>query len=86
MKGGPIYALLFMFHGCLCLYAMARTNKTKKRKHMAQANCIHRELTNFLRNKNPNVLHYVSLLNAEKAALAQKNQEDVKKLYNDAIN
>eukprot|EP00957_Ditylum_brightwellii_P116178 8861889-Ditylum_brightwellii.AAC.1 len=66
---------------------MAQTNKTKERKYMAQANRIHNKLTNSLKNKNPNVLHYVSLLNAEKAALKQKkNQEDdVRKLYNDAI-
>mmetsp|Transcript_12853 Transcript_12853/g.18977 ORF Transcript_12853/g.18977 Transcript_12853/m.18977 type:complete len:125 (-) Transcript_12853:49-423(-) len=54
---------------------------------MAQVKRIDKDLTNSLKNKNPNVLHYVSLLNAEKAALNQKkNQDDdVRKLYNDAI-
>ena len=54
---------------------------------MAQAKRIHTELTNSLKNKNPNVLHCVSLLNAEKAALNQKKyqEDDVRKLYNDAI-
>eukprot|EP00957_Ditylum_brightwellii_P017018 1283380-Ditylum_brightwellii.AAC.1 len=53
---------------------------------MAQAKSIHKELTNSLKNKNPNVLHHVSLLNAEKAVLKQKrNQDDVRKMYNDAI-
>eukprot|EP00957_Ditylum_brightwellii_P133395 10170573-Ditylum_brightwellii.AAC.1 len=56
---------------------MARTTTTKKRKYIARAKCIHKELTNSLKNKNPNIMHYVSLLNAEKAALKQKkNQED----------
>eukprot|EP00957_Ditylum_brightwellii_P100188 7635624-Ditylum_brightwellii.AAC.1 len=30
MKGGAMYAPLFWFHRCLCMFAMARTNKTKK--------------------------------------------------------
>eukprot|EP00957_Ditylum_brightwellii_P077627 5899687-Ditylum_brightwellii.AAC.1 len=65
---------------------MARTDKTKERKYMAQAKCIHKDLTNSLKNKSPNVLHYVSSLNGEKDALKQKrNQENMKKLYNDAI-
>eukprot|EP00957_Ditylum_brightwellii_P115952 8844389-Ditylum_brightwellii.AAC.1 len=87
MKGGIIWARVFLFHRCLCLYTMAQTNKTKKRKYTAQAKPIHKELTNSLKNKNPNALHYVSLLNAEKAALThKKNQEDdVRKQYNDAI-
>eukprot|EP00957_Ditylum_brightwellii_P181612 13834130-Ditylum_brightwellii.AAC.1 len=87
MKGGVIWARVFWFHRCLCLYAMARTNKTKKRKYMTLAKPIHKELTNSLKNKNPNGLHCVSLLNAEKAALThKKNQEDdVRKQYNDAI-
>eukprot|EP00957_Ditylum_brightwellii_P147968 11266751-Ditylum_brightwellii.AAC.1 len=77
MKGGAMHAQMFWFHRCLCMFAMARTNKTKERKYMSQAKCIHKELTNSLKNKNPNVLHYLSLLNAEKAALKQKKyQED----------
>eukprot|EP00957_Ditylum_brightwellii_P124924 9523528-Ditylum_brightwellii.AAC.1 len=53
---------------------------------MAQVKCIHKELTNSLNNKNPNILHYVSLLNAEKGALKLKrNKEDARKLYNDVI-
>eukprot|EP00957_Ditylum_brightwellii_P122879 9369570-Ditylum_brightwellii.AAC.1 len=64
---------------------MAQTNKTKKKQHIAQAKRIHKGLTNLLKNKNPNILHCVSLLNSEKAALKQKrNQEDARKLYNDA--
>eukprot|EP00957_Ditylum_brightwellii_P187795 14299205-Ditylum_brightwellii.AAC.1 len=64
---------------------MARINKTK-RKYMDQAKRIHKELTNLLKNKNQNILHCVSLLDAEKAALKQKrNPEDLRKLYNDAI-
>eukprot|EP00957_Ditylum_brightwellii_P087101 6629278-Ditylum_brightwellii.AAC.1 len=87
ITGGDNSRAMFWFHGSLCLYAMARTNKKKKRKYRAQAKRIHKELTISLKNKNPNILHYVSLLNAEKAALKQKkNNEDVRKLYNDAIN
>jgi len=54
---------------------------------MAQVKRIDKELTNSFKNKNANVLHYVSLLNAERAALTRtKNQEDdARKLYNDAI-
>eukprot|EP00957_Ditylum_brightwellii_P015086 1138090-Ditylum_brightwellii.AAC.1 len=53
---------------------------------MAQAKGIHKELIDSLDNKNPNVLRYVCLLNAEKAALKQKKtQEEIRKLYNDAI-
>jgi len=86
IKGGLMHAPVFLFHRCLCLYAMVQTNKTKDRKYMAQAKRMHKELTDSLKNKNPNILHYVSLLNAEKAALKQKrNQDDVRKLYNDAI-
>eukprot|EP00957_Ditylum_brightwellii_P176906 13475259-Ditylum_brightwellii.AAC.1 len=86
MKGGNFNGLMFWFHRCLCLYAIARTNKTEKIQYMAQAKRIHKDLTNLLKNKNPNVMHYVSLLNAERAALNQKkNQDDVRKLYNDAI-
>eukprot|EP00957_Ditylum_brightwellii_P088812 6763473-Ditylum_brightwellii.AAC.1 len=86
MIGGDFSSMMFWFHRCLCLYAMARTNKTKKRQYMSQAKHIHKGLTNSLNNKNPNVLHYVSLLDAEKAALTQKkNQEDVRKLYFAAI-
>eukprot|EP00957_Ditylum_brightwellii_P110778 8449312-Ditylum_brightwellii.AAC.1 len=61
--------------------------KTKKKQYMAQVKRIDKELTNSLKNKNANVLHYVSLLNAERAALTRtKNQEDdARKLYNDAI-
>eukprot|EP00957_Ditylum_brightwellii_P161095 12265330-Ditylum_brightwellii.AAC.1 len=65
---------------------MAQTNKTKKKQYMAQAKGIHKELTNLLENKNPNILHCVCLLDAEKAALKKKtNQKDVRKLYNDVI-
>eukprot|EP00957_Ditylum_brightwellii_P206079 15346708-Ditylum_brightwellii.AAC.1 len=86
IKGGTMYAVMLWFHRSLCLYAMARKNKMKTRKYMVQARHIHKELANCLKEKNPNILHYVSLLNAEKAALIQKkNQEDVRKLYNDAI-
>eukprot|EP00957_Ditylum_brightwellii_P013962 1053538-Ditylum_brightwellii.AAC.1 len=53
---------------------------------MSQATHIHKKLTNSLKNKNPNVLRYVSLLSAEKATLKQKKkQEDIRKLHNDAI-
>eukprot|EP00957_Ditylum_brightwellii_P002908 222295-Ditylum_brightwellii.AAC.1 len=85
--GGGFGVLPIWFHRCLCMYAMARTSKTKERKYMTQAKRIHKELTNSLKNKNLNVLHYVSLLNAEKAALKQKQyqEDDVRKLYNDAI-
>eukprot|EP00957_Ditylum_brightwellii_P175505 13362466-Ditylum_brightwellii.AAC.1 len=58
MKGGVMWAQIFWFHRCLCVFAMARTNKTKERKYMAQAKRTHKELTNLLKNKNPNVLHY----------------------------
>eukprot|EP00957_Ditylum_brightwellii_P137246 10464012-Ditylum_brightwellii.AAC.1 len=87
IRGGVFCAAVFWFHRSLCLYAMARKNITKKKQYMAQARDIHKELTNSLKKKNPNVLHYVSLLNAEKAALTyKKNQEDgVRKMYNDAI-
>jgi len=87
IKGGVPFSKVFWFHRCLCLYAMARTNKTKKTKYMAQAKRIHKELTNSLKNKNPNSLHCLSLLNAEKAALTNKKnrEDDVRKQYNDAI-
>eukprot|EP00957_Ditylum_brightwellii_P069413 5269955-Ditylum_brightwellii.AAC.1 len=88
IKGGIIDAQMFWFHRCLYLYAMSRTNKTKKKQYMTQAKCIHKELINSLKNKNPNIFHYTSLLNAEKAALKQKKyqEDDTRKLYNAAIN
>eukprot|EP00957_Ditylum_brightwellii_P132700 10119160-Ditylum_brightwellii.AAC.1 len=77
IKGGVPFSKVFWFHRCLCLYAMARAHKTKKRKYIAQAKRIHKELNNSLKNKNPNSLHCLSLLNAEKAALTnKKNRED----------
>eukprot|EP00957_Ditylum_brightwellii_P206729 15349699-Ditylum_brightwellii.AAC.1 len=86
IKGGINLAFVFWFHRSLCLYAMARKNKKKRRHYMAQAKLIHKEFTKSLKNKNPNVLHYVILLKAEQAALKRKrDQENVRKLYNDAI-
>jgi len=86
IKGGINPAFMFWFHRSLCLYAMARKNKKKRRHYMAQAKLIRKEFTKSLKNKNPNVLHYVILLKAEQAALKRKrDQENVRKLYNDAI-
>eukprot|EP00957_Ditylum_brightwellii_P173846 13235051-Ditylum_brightwellii.AAC.1 len=87
LKGGILWAHMFWLHRCLCLYAMAWTNKTKKKQYMAQVKCVHKELVNTLKNKNPNILHHISLLSAEKAVLKQKKyqKDDVRKLYNNVI-
>lgn len=86
ISGGILQCFMFWFHRCLCLYGMARENNNKKKQYMAQANQIYKALTKSLKKKNPNILHYVSLMNAEKAALKQKkSKKDVIKLYNGAI-
>uniref|UniRef100_A0A7S4V0M1 Uncharacterized protein n=1 Tax=Ditylum brightwellii TaxID=49249 RepID=A0A7S4V0M1_9STRA len=87
LKGGTFVSMMFLFHRALSMYAIARKHRKKKRKYTAKANRIRKELTASLNKKNPNVFHYVSILNAEHAASEQKkNQEEIVcQLYNDAI-
>jgi len=87
LKGGPFFAMVFSFHRALSLYAMARKDKKKKSKYIAEAKRLRKVLVFSLKKGNPNVSHYVSLLNAEHAALKEKKNKEktVDTLYKDAI-
>jgi len=87
VKGGSYTALMYTFHRSLSLYAMAQKNRNKKKKYMTKANRLHKELAASLKKGNPNALHYVSFLNAERNALKQKKnrEETVEQEYKNAI-
>mmetsp|Transcript_24272 Transcript_24272/g.59418 ORF Transcript_24272/g.59418 Transcript_24272/m.59418 type:complete len:610 (+) Transcript_24272:2715-4544(+) len=70
------------FHRGIALYAMAR--RTKRRKYKAHANKIRKQVTKWSNDGNPNVKHYVMILNAEQAVL-DKHYEKADELYKGAI-
>jgi histidine kinase len=67
---GHFLAFLEMFQRGVALYAMAR--QTKKRKYGKPAKQIQKTITKWVKNGNPNVLHYRCFFNAEQAALDGK--------------
>ena len=70
----------------MSLYAMAR--KTSRRKYRAEANKARFTLDKWVQRGNPNVVHQLKLLNAEKAALERgsgKTIKDVSALYHEAV-
>jgi len=87
VKGGIFVTMMFMYHQALSLYAAARNNNKKKGEYRTQANHIRKKLISSLKSGNPNIIHYVSLLNAENAAVENKKnqQEHAIKLYKSAI-
>eukprot|EP00957_Ditylum_brightwellii_P106741 8143546-Ditylum_brightwellii.AAC.1 len=85
LNGGHFITMMHMFHQALCLYAVAKKNR-KTKKYKTRAKILRKKLTASFKRGNPNVVHYVCLLNAEHAAIDQKKDaKDVCKLYNDAI-
>ncbi|KAL3945087.1 MAG: hypothetical protein SGBAC_000816 [Bacillariaceae sp.] len=79
---GDSYAQTEAFHRGLALYAMAR--KTKQSKYKQRANKARLTIEKWSKDGCPNVVHFLRLLNAEKAALDNKHKlaED---LYKSAI-
>ncbi|KAL3944185.1 MAG: hypothetical protein SGBAC_001742 [Bacillariaceae sp.] len=72
VKGVPgiMLIMIHVFHCGAALYAAAR--QTKKRKYRAGAQKWHKRIEKWASKGNPNVLHYLLLLDAEKAALKNK--------------
>ena len=84
VKVSPIHPLLNgdTFIQGVALYAAAQ--KTKKRKYAVAARKVHRQLEACLKKGNPNVRHYVTILDAEFAVLRGK-RDDAERLYQSAI-
>jgi hypothetical protein len=66
----------------VCLFSMAR--KTKRRKFARRAKAIRSLIKSWVKQGNPNVQHYLALLDAEMAALKGKIQS-AEKLFQDAV-
>lgn len=67
---GHVWIMGETFARGMSLYAMARVSK--KRIYRKQARKVHKTIKGWLKQGNPNVNHYVLLLNAESAALNGK--------------
>ena len=67
----------------MSLYAMAQ--KTKRRKYRVAANSARATIASWAEKGNVNVVHQLKLLNAEKAALSQKDRQKVSAPYEEAI-
>jgi hypothetical protein len=70
------------FNRGVCLFAMAR--KTKKRKYARRAKAIRSQIKSWVNQGNPDVRHYLALLDAEMAALSGKIQS-AEKYFQDAV-
>ena len=79
--GNPVF-IRERFLRSIALYAMAR--ETRKRKYKRYANKLRQTIVAWMKKGNPNVKHYLSLLNAEHAAL-EKKLEVAKTYYREAI-
>lgn len=66
----------------VALFAMAR--KTRRRRYRKPATKILKFITKVMKQGNPNVQHYLTLLNAEQAAL-NKDKKQAEKLYQESI-
>jgi len=60
------------FHRAVALYAMAR--RTKKRKYRKRAVALRKRIEDWQDEGNPNIKHYDIFLNAEQAALDNRNE------------
>lgn len=80
---GHFFGMIEAFHRGLSLYAMAR--KTKQRKYVKAANTITKTIDKWAQQKNPNVVHYLMLLQAEKSALEPKYHAEADSQYRKAI-
>ena len=67
----------------ICLYAMAR--QTGERNFIRHANKARSTIRDWAKKGNPNVVHMLKLLDAEKAALNKGDKELAKKQYNEAV-
>jgi len=79
--GAPL-AMPDTFHQGVSLFAMAR--KTKKRKYTKNARKAASTLRSLAKQGNPNVNHYVALLDAENAALS-RDADKASQLYARAV-
>ncbi|KAL3941791.1 MAG: hypothetical protein SGBAC_003907 [Bacillariaceae sp.] len=79
---GTILTMIDNFHQAVSLYVMAR--RTKKRKFRVAARRLRRTLQRWSKAGNPNVVHFVMLLDAEDAALT-KNIKVATESYQKAI-
>jgi len=79
---GTILTMIDNFHQAVSLYVMAR--RTKKRKYKVAAKRLRKILQRWAKAGNPNVVHFVMLLDAEDAALT-KNIEAATENYQKAI-
>ncbi|KAL3941297.1 MAG: hypothetical protein SGBAC_004320 [Bacillariaceae sp.] len=68
---GNMLIMIHAFHCGAALYAAAR--QTKKRKYRAGAQKWHKMIEKWASKGNPNVGHYLLLLDAERAALKNKH-------------
>jgi hypothetical protein len=84
MKRWPRHGqgMVEMFTKGISLFAMAR--KTRKRKYKVHARRIRSLLQSWEKSGNPNVVHYLLLLDAEWAAL-RGEKEDAIRFYKDAV-
>jgi hypothetical protein len=81
-KNGTVLVMLDFFHQGISLFAMSR--KTKKRKFIKRAKNLTATIKSWAKKGNPNVNHYIILLEAEKAALYGQHDK-AKMLYSQAI-
>ncbi|CAJ1936539.1 unnamed protein product [Cylindrotheca closterium] len=79
---GTILTMIDNFHQAVSLYVMAR--RTKKRKYKVAAKRLRKILQRWEKAGNPNVVHFVMLLDAEDAALSKKIEAATEK-YKQAI-
>lgn len=79
---GTCLIMIETFHRGVSLYTMAR--KTGQRKYKNPANKIRKMVESWWNAGNPNVKHYIKLLNAEQEAL-NKSYDKAEKLYVEAI-
>jgi tetratricopeptide (TPR) repeat protein len=81
-KNGSVLVMLDFFHQALSLFALSR--KTKKHKYIKRAKQITAKIKSWVKKGNPNVNHYIMLLDAEKAALYGQHGM-ARTLYSQAI-
>ena len=79
---GTCLIMIETFHRGVSLYTMAR--RTNQRKYKTSANKIRKLIDSWWNAGNPNVKHYIKLLNAEHAAL-NKSYNEAERLYVEAI-
>ena len=69
---------------CRAISLFVTARKTKKRKYKKAAMGVRKTIQSWLDKGNPNVIHYVALLDAEEKALRGK-KEEARQLYSKAL-